>query len=438
MFQCLYLYMNLFIKKVISGGQTGADRAGLEAAKKVGIETGGYCPKGYLTEKGSDKSLKKFGLIQTESQDYTERTELNIRCSDGTVVFSRTDESGNVTGIGTLLTLKIAKDSGKPVIINPESEEFTAWILNNNIRTLNVAGNRKSQNKDIEKTALRFLAKNLLIPDKDAIPKPKEYTKFEKETTDLKNDRISGSVTMTSRLNNAILDYVKESDEDIETINNIIRRNLYDFKTGEAANMVLLKEFINSVFEIINKENIDTDGRETYLTFLEEFKIKSEDIIKRIVKNTLKGINFKDKTVVLFSNSATVVSVFQDLAREKTFPEIIQCESEPGKEGLVQAESLKGLGFKVRVIEDDDIGKYVKKADILLLGCDGYNDEMFVNKIGTFALVFKFTINEKPVYVLSDSRKYTKESFKFKMIKDNSMFEQIPLKRVTKMITEKS
>lgn len=438
MFQCLYLYMNLFIKKVISGGQTGADRAGLEAAKKAGIETGGYCPKGYLTEKGSDKSLKKFGLIQTESQDYTERTELNIRCSDGTVVFSRTDESGNVTGIGTLLTLKIAKDSGKPVIINPESEEFTAWILNNDIRTLNVAGNRKSQNKDIEKTALRFLAKNLLIPDKDAIPKPKEYTKFEKETTDLKNDRISGSVTMTSRLNNAILGYVKESDEDIETINNILRRNLYDFKTGEAANMVLLKEFINSVFEIINKENIDTDGRETYLTFLEEFKIKSEDINKRIVKNTLKGIDFKDKTVVLFSNSATVVSVFQELAKEKTFPEIIQCESEPGKEGLVQAETLKGLGFKVRVIEDDDIGKYVKKADILLLGCDGYNDEMFVNKIGTFALVFKFTRNEKPVYVLSDSRKYTKESFKFTKIKDNSLFEQIPLKRVTKMITEKS
>jgi translation initiation factor 2B subunit (eIF-2B alpha/beta/delta family) len=430
--------MNLFIKKVISGGQTGADRAGLEAAKKAGIETGGYCPKGYLTEKGSDKSLKKFGLIQTESQDYTERTELNIRCSDGTVVFSRTDESGNVTGIGTLLTLKIAKDSGKPVIINPESEEFTAWILNNDIRTLNVAGNRKSQNKDIEKTALRFLAKNLLIPDKDALPKPKEYTKFEKETTDLKNDRISGSVTMTSRLNNAILGYVKESDEDIETINNILRRNLYDFKTGEAANMVLLKEFINSVFEIINKENIDTDGRETYLTFLEEFKIKSEDINKRIVKNTLKGIDFKDKTVVLFSNSATVVSVFQELAKEKTFPEIIQCESEPGKEGLVQAETLKGLGFKVRVIEDDDIGKYVKKADILLLGCDGYNDEMFVNKIGTFALVFKFTRNEKPVYVLSDSRKYTKESFKFTKIKDNSLFEQIPLKRVTKMITEKS
>ena len=70
--------MNLFIKKVISGGQTGADRAGLEAAKKAGIETGGYCPKDYLTEKGPDKSLKGFGLIETETREYTERTELNL------------------------------------------------------------------------------------------------------------------------------------------------------------------------------------------------------------------------------------------------------------------------------------------------------------------------------------------------------------------------
>ncbi len=426
--------MNLFIKKVISGGQTGADRAGLEAAKKVGMETGGYCPKGYLTEKGSDKSLKGFGLIQTESKDYTERTEMNIKCSDGTVVFSRTDESGNVTGIGTLLTLKIAKDSGKPVLINPESEEFAEWIVRNNIRILNVAGNRRSQNKDIEKTVLRFLAKSLLIPDKDAVPKPTECTKFEKEAGDLKNDKISGSVSMTMKLNEVLLTYVKNSDAEIESLNNNIRRNLYDFKTGDAANMVLLKEFINTFFELMNQGK----GREEYLDFLEGFNKQSEDINRRIVTNTLKGIEFKDKSVVLFSNSATVVSVFKELAKKKTFPEIIQCESEPGKEGLVQAETLKGLGFKVRVIKDDDIEKYVKKADILLLGCDGYNNEMFVNKIGTFALVFKFTINEKPVFVLSDSRKYTKECFKFTKIKDSSLFEQIPLKRVTKMITEKS
>jgi len=200
--------------------------------------------------------------------------------------------------------------------------------------------------------------------------------------------------------------------------------------------MVLLREFVNSFFALMSSEN--GNRKKAYLDFLEEYKKQNDIINRRIVTNTLKEIDFNDKTIVLFSNSATVVSVFQELAKKKIFPEIIQCESDPGKEGLVQAETLKGLGFKVRVIKDDDIEKYVKKADLLILGCDGYNNEMFVNKIGTFALVFKFTIAEKPVYVLSDSRKYTKESFKFTKIKDNSLFEQIPLKRVTKMITEKS
>jgi len=428
--------MNLFIKKVISGGQTGADRAGLEAAKKAGIETGGYCPKDYLTEKGPDKSLKGFGLIETETREYTERTELNIKHSDGTVIFCRTEKSGNVTGIGTLLTLKIAEDFGKPVIVNPGSEEFTVWVVNNDIRALNVAGNRKSQNKDIGKTVLHFLTKNLLIPDKEVVHMPKEFQKFEKEILNLKKDRFPGSVTMTTKLHKAVFEYMRDSEEETELLDKNIRRSIYDFKSGDAANMVLLREFVNSFFALMSSEN--GNRKKAYLDFLEEYKKQNDIINRRIVTNTLKEIDFNDKTIVLFSNSATVVSVFQELAKKKIFPEIIQCESDPGKEGLVQAETLKGLGFKVRVIKDDDIEKYVKKADLLILGCDGYNNEMFVNKIGTFALVFKFTIAEKPVYVLSDSRKYTKESFKFTKIKDNSLFEQIPLKRVTKMITEKS
>lgn len=431
---CLYLYMKLFIKKVISGGQTGADRAGLEAAKKAGIETGGYCPKGYLTEKGSDKSLREFKLLQTKSKDYGERTELNIKHSNGTVIFSKTDDTGNITGIGTLLTLKIARDYGKPVIINPGDEEFAEWVINNEVRTLNVAGNRKSQNRDIGKTTFNFLRKNLLIPDKETAPKPSEYKKFENEINEIKKDKTSGSVTMTAKLHKTVFEYIRDSKENKELINNNIRRNLYEFKCGDATNMVLLREFVNSLFSLMSSEN--SNSKNAYLDFLDTHKKQSDSINKKIVRNVLKEIEFKDKTVVLFSNSTTVVSIFQELAKKKTYPSIIQCKSEPENEGLIQAKRLKELGFKVKVIKDDDIVKYVKKADFLLLGCDGYNDELFVNKRGTFNLVFRFTVAEKPVYVISDSRKYSIESFKFTWIKDNSLFEQIPLKRVTKLITE--
>ena len=62
------------LKKIISGGQTGADKAGLEAALVMKYKTGGFCPKGYLTESGNDISLKKLGLKQVRTPRYEERT----------------------------------------------------------------------------------------------------------------------------------------------------------------------------------------------------------------------------------------------------------------------------------------------------------------------------------------------------------------------------
>lgn len=424
--------MELYIKKVISGGQTGADIAGLKAARKTGIETGGYIPKGYLTEKGTNQYLKRFGLIQTLSKDYAERTELNIRYSDGTVIFSRTDKSGNVTGTGTLLTLKIARDYDKPFIINPSPDEFREWIIRNDIRTLNVAGNRESQNKGIKEKVYRFLVDNLIIDNRISIQRPKGFINFKKSIEELRNDNYSGSVTITNKLHNAVFEYVKYSEEDIDSLNRNIRSNLLYFKYGDAANMILFRNFTDSFLAIVNRKS----SKKEYLKFLEEYRKKNETISLKIVKSALKEIEFRNKTVALFSNSTTVVSVFQMLAKQKTYPSILQCRSEPENEGLVQARALKKLGFRVKVIKDEDIVKYVKKADFLLLGCDVYNDEVFVNKKGTFFQVFKFNVNNKPVYVLSDSRKYSKENIKYLRIKDNTLFEQITLKRVTKVITD--
>ncbi len=156
--------MILYIKKVVSGGQTGADRAGLEAAKEAGITTGGYCPKNYLTEEGYDKSLKGFGLVQTKTEDYKERTVLNVKHSDGTVIFSNKDKAGRIFGIGTLFTIKIVKELTKPLIINPGSKTFKEWVVKNDIRILNVAGNRDNQNESIYKCVYKFLKESLLIP----------------------------------------------------------------------------------------------------------------------------------------------------------------------------------------------------------------------------------------------------------------------------------
>lgn len=127
------------VKKVISGGQTGVDRFGLEIAKELGLETGGTAPKNYKTENGCDLSLKEFGLVEDTSSNYDSRTEKNILDSDGTVIF------GDVKSLGTKLTIKLLKQHAKKYIENPTIDELKNFITDNNIKILNVAGNRKSK-----------------------------------------------------------------------------------------------------------------------------------------------------------------------------------------------------------------------------------------------------------------------------------------------------
>ncbi|GAH86529.1 unnamed protein product, partial [marine sediment metagenome] len=90
----------MLVKKVISGGQTGVDQAGLEAAKELGIKTGGYIPRGFLTENGSDYSLKKFNLTEMKSTSYVIRSIFNVDNSDGTIAFRLKSSPGTDKTIG--------------------------------------------------------------------------------------------------------------------------------------------------------------------------------------------------------------------------------------------------------------------------------------------------------------------------------------------------
>ena len=142
------------VTKIISGGQTGVDTIGLQVAKKLGIETGGTAPKGFLREKGIDtEDISSYGLTEisdTEQADYTKRkgksdpytgrTELNVRNSDGTVYFST-----NADSAGRIATERSAKEWNKPFLLNPTAEQLREWINTHNIKILNIAGNRGSK-----------------------------------------------------------------------------------------------------------------------------------------------------------------------------------------------------------------------------------------------------------------------------------------------------
>ena len=134
------------LKKIISGGQTGADQSALDVAIKFNIDHGGWIPKGRLTEKGPLPD--KYQLKEMDTKDYRERTKQNIIDSHGTVIISR----GKLTG-GSNFTQSFAKVVGRPncYIDLLSCEEFEAaiilksFIMENQIHVLNVAGPRLSR-----------------------------------------------------------------------------------------------------------------------------------------------------------------------------------------------------------------------------------------------------------------------------------------------------
>lgn len=147
--------------KIISGGQTGADIAGLKAAKLFHLITGGNIPKGFRTLKGSKPEYKKiYGLVETPSSDYPPRTYLNVKESDGTIRFFRYRNSP-----GELCTLKAIVQYKKPffdVDLNQPIdfviiEKIIKWLEQNNIRVLNVSGNSEQTSPGIEKRVLALM-----------------------------------------------------------------------------------------------------------------------------------------------------------------------------------------------------------------------------------------------------------------------------------------
>ena len=148
-------------KKVISGGQTGADVAGLRAAKTLGIPTGGYIPKGFKTENGPTPILgERYGLIELPTGDYPTRTRKNILSSDGTIIFA------DIFDRGSKLTQKLCTELDipcLPVMLDedrePNIDNICRWIRINEIETLNIAGNRNSKSPGIESRVMIILWK---------------------------------------------------------------------------------------------------------------------------------------------------------------------------------------------------------------------------------------------------------------------------------------
>ena len=152
------------ISKVVSGGQTGVDRAALDVAIYLNIPHGGWCPAGRRSEDGMIPQI--YTLQETTQRDYSVRTEKNVVHSDGTLILFRDRLSG-----GTELTYRLAGKHKRPRLcfdLNDECVEspdgyqaFANWSIENNISVLNVAGPRESTCRGIGLQTEAFLVNAL-------------------------------------------------------------------------------------------------------------------------------------------------------------------------------------------------------------------------------------------------------------------------------------
>lgn len=170
--KCFQVKGKTMIEKIISGGQTGADLGALVFARERGIQTGGFMPKGWLTEEGPRPDYKDlYGLVEVEG-GYRDRTERNLIASDAVLLFAL-----NMSSPGSALTLNLAAIHHKPcyqiqlhedqyrlfrlstkIAGDPSgSRDIANWLIRIGARVLNVAGNRESRAPGIGEFVRQYL-----------------------------------------------------------------------------------------------------------------------------------------------------------------------------------------------------------------------------------------------------------------------------------------
>jgi hypothetical protein len=153
--------------KIISGGQSGVDRAALDVAQARGLPTGGWCPKGRRAEDGPIPL--RYPLEETETSAYKERTELNVRDSDATLIITKGSPAG-----GTAETINMAEKWQRPLRIidlaaTVDLAPVAQWLTGQEIAVLNVAGPREHTIPGIYTEATRLLRELLMMTsDTDA------------------------------------------------------------------------------------------------------------------------------------------------------------------------------------------------------------------------------------------------------------------------------
>lgn len=267
--------------KIISGGQTGIDRLGLEIGRELGLETGGTTTPGYYTENGPDISLQEFGVteIATELQAgkkgkefYLPRTEQNVINSDGTVYFSTDEDSA-----GRIATRRFAKAHNKPFLLNPTSQKLAQWLVDNNINTLNVAGNRgskvspefDSQVRETIRNAFKSPTQQNLFADEQFSETPTQFNELQQYANQV---GLTESLPKVEEVKQAVEETKQIQDKYVYTFDDGLEVKL-DFELNDQQKSALkeLEAFVNGDDTSITLSGYAGTGKTTIMGIFNEY-----------------------------------------------------------------------------------------------------------------------------------------------------------------------
>lgn len=290
---------------------------------------------------------------------------------------------------------------------------------------------------------------------------------FSAELEKIWNDRLSGSGEILKKYidllkifadlrENSTASSLKSAHTEKESMLNLL------FQSGEHhKSFLVVRHFLNELIRFFESDPNDWKGGLRNL--IVDYENTWNNVNEKIAAAANKVIDLSGKSILLHSNSSAVKSLF---AAQKTHAleiTVIQTESRPLMEGKIQAESLTGSGYKVRLIADAAIGRYAGTLDMAVIGADGIYNKYFVNKCGSFLIAMMCRDQGIPLYVLADSRKIwplpagtetgserngpdfyeeAKPSRELwenppeNVVVENYYFEQIPNELVTSFITE--
>lgn len=164
----------------------------------------------------------------------------------------------------------------------------------------------------------------------------------------------------------------------------------------------LLNHFHEALKSHFSDEKLTSQKLEDFISSYERnWKHSQEEASRQVIEK----VDFEAKSVLLHSNSSALHNLFRQLQERGTNCNLYQTFSSPAGEGQDQAETLSELGFKLTMLHEDAIGKFVDNIDFGLFGSDLLLEDAFINKTGTYPLALMLNHFQKPLYVLSEQRK---------------------------------